>query len=260
MAKLRPIEFKQRNATNDQLEFRSEVSVSQDGTFSLTIPEGLTDSAAALVKLPCWRQQVTVNKAKVNWRIESKDLALAQNFIETTMKDYLAVDVTRELVILYRQHNDIAYYQDDLGGLHPNGQGVASGEWKGNLNTTERAPFFSIGLAAWVASKVTHTRGSSVKIVYERASPEDRDNHPLLARLDRFVGLTREVGRHQDSQQMPYSDEAAAFFIDAMFAMCRMAQKMDQFFGEPARLVKAIGQHQSQLEGPVARLLDVDLG
>lgn len=253
MAKLKSIAFKHRNATHDTMEFLSEATVGQDGTFALTIPDEMAESAGSLAKLVIWNK-VTVDKARVNWRVLSTDLAFAQAFIRAAMADHMQVVATRELVIRYRQANAIAYSEAPDGSLHPNGGFLTGSTWQGTLNATTGAALFSVGLAAWVAVKVTNTRGASVKVTYDRPTPEDQAAHPQIVVLNGFVGITK----NDPAREMPYSEEAAVFFTDALLAMCQMAKRMTRFFGEPEHLAQSIEQHRARLSNGKQGLLGLD--
>jgi hypothetical protein len=268
MAKLKPIEFHVKNKTDEVLKFRSEVSVNQDGIFALTVPEDLAASAQALRQSDRRWNLVEIHHAQINWRVQSADLALAQQFIKQAMANHLAVETEHELIIAYRQQNTVAYYEGHDGQIYGNGYeagstgGHAVGQWHGALNATAQAAHYSVGLAARVLLKTTYRRPAGVKVVYDRPRDEDEAAHPELKRLNAFVGLNfgRPGSEGKSFEEMPYSAAAVHFFTEAMTSMCAMARRMEQFFGQPAALEAAIAQQGLLLEGPsgsTPRLLSV---
>ena len=52
MAKLPSIEFKHANQTGEVMKFKAEVSITNDGTFSVTIPDELVETARANARRP----------------------------------------------------------------------------------------------------------------------------------------------------------------------------------------------------------------
>ncbi len=69
----------------------------------------------------------------------------------------------------------MCYVVDDQGAVYPNGYFVPkangserSSRHAGELHATNVAPLFSVGLSARVLDKVTYTRSTGSKVVYER--------------------------------------------------------------------------------------------
>jgi hypothetical protein len=249
MARLSPISFCHRSRTDERFEFKAETSVDQSGTFALVVPEALAATAQGLVQQPEWKGKgVHVVRAKVNWRVETTSLDLAKKFIEAAMADFMAVEVTEEMVIVYRQNSQYAAYRDETNGsLYPNGYCVENdGNWVGTLSGTTSAPQFSVGMAARAFRKITYTRPGSTKVVYERLTQAQEDAHPAADYLNRFVGLNLAPSGKGGHSEMPYSDAAAQFFTQSLLRLCELAQRLEYFFKQPEQLQAAIEHHMTE--------------
>lgn len=264
MANLKPIQFRSLAATGDVLEFKSQVSVDQDGVFSLTLPEELATAAYQRAGKKHDFGKISVGTAKVNLRVSGPNLQSCQGFIELVMADHLACEVKTERVIVYGTDIAVAYVKDEAGEFHPNGYWAPripgqSGEsrWKGSLNATNMAPAYRIGIVARVFDKKSYTRSTGTKVVYEWIHGDYRDQQEgeFLHRLNSFVGLDLHGGRldlemsikHGRLKDMPYTEAAAKFFYDTLLGLCMLADRMENFFGDTSLLTRAIEQQANLL-------------
>lgn len=164
------------------------------------------------------------------------------------MADYLKCEVTTERVIVYGQSLKVCYSKDGNGGIHANGyiceDANTNGDYGahgGELHATNAAPLYSVGLGAKIYDRVTYSRESGKSVVYR--SPEFSGSHlnhdSPGKKLNAFAGLGIDPKRG-GVQEMPYSDEAAMFFYDAMIAMCKLADQVNAFVGDKQSLMLAI--------------------
>lgn len=257
MAKLPSIEFKHANQTGEVMKFKAEVSITNDGTFSVTIPDELVETARANARRPGYPVEVTKPPRALQWRVSGKQLDDAKNFIAATMKDHLACDMKTERIIAYSYKLGVAFCYADDDSIHPNGtmaqkvsgaHGTGVGyQWEGELHATNTASQYLVGLAARAFDKVTYTRPSGKTIKYERVPVNHLSDELPLTRLNTFVGLSMKP---EYCEQMPYSDEAAVFFYDAMLAMCKLAHQVKSFIGDKEQLALAIASRVSMLPAP----------
>lgn len=262
MAKLPSIEFKHENQTGEVMHFRSEVSITNDGTFSVTIPDELLETARANARARQHAVEVTKPPTAKLWRVSGTQLDVIKRFVSAAVHDHLACEVTTERIIAYNHSLDVAFCYASDGSIHPNGymaQDAAGGsgnsgngyDWEGNLNATITASLFAVGIAGRVFDKVTYRRASGVRVKYERVvCPGFKFDTPTQ-RLNSFVGLSMKP---ENCEQMPYSDEAAEFFYDAMLAMCKLAHQVKVFIGDKENLERAIANRVSMLPAPKSAL------
>lgn len=126
MARLKPIPFKFMPPAGEPYAFTSDASVS-DGTgeFALTIPDELEDAANDVLRSHHDVYRVSLDRPRTHLRVTGATLEACKNFINHAGKDYVACEVTKELVIVYGVHNKVAYIKDKAGMLYPNGRYVA---------------------------------------------------------------------------------------------------------------------------------------
>jgi hypothetical protein len=262
MAKLTPITFKVKNETGETMEFKSDVSLTIDGTFNVTIPDELVESIGARVGNRRAGFDVELSKPATarQWRASGKRLDDVKSFIYAAMKDHLRCEVTTERIIAYGHRLKVSYARAIDGTFHTNGytaqeaigkSGAGNGEgykWGGELNATEHAALYSVGLGARIFDKLTYRRPSGTIVKYQKPADFDpwRGASPG-ERLNGFIGISIDP---EYSEQMPYTEEAAAFFYDAMMAMCRLADQVGAFLGDKQSLQLAIERRAGLLPAP----------
>lgn len=249
MAKIKTQQFSAKGLSGEVLTFGSAISVDSHGLFSATIPEELAQSAKQLANTSDWKTEVRVSKAVANHRVEGSRLDRIESFIRDAMKNHLVVDEKRELVILYRHRNMTTFSRAADGGIHPNGHFAGKdAEWAGNpsIHATSLPDIFSIGVNACVREKITYTRPSGSKIVYERP-PGDHFARDAIQRLNGFCVASLD-GHATGVCQMTYSTKAADFFTDMMLALCRLGEQFDQFVGDKDQLAIAIERGTSMID------------
>lgn len=266
MAKLAPITFNSKSETDEVIEFKSEVTVSQSGEFALTIPDYLEDVALARLKTGrplreitpslhgqnVWadagsRYAVNVERPKLHVRVIGKNMETCCLFIKQVCRDFLACDVKTERVILYATNITVYCFKGEDGNLYANGYDAGrsqkcdpqkAGQWAKigqNINNNNSTEFYNIGIVARVMNKVTYVRSSGSKIEYTRCAVEDYKAEPYLCKLNSFCHIS--IPYESRMEQMPYTEDAAQFFYDTMIGMCRLAERIDSFFKDKEALV-----------------------
>lgn len=249
MARLKPIPFKFKPLAGEPYAFTSDASVN-DGTgeFALTIPGELEDAANDVLRSHNDVYRVNMDRPRTHLRVTGATLEACKNFINHAGNDYVACEVTKELVIVYGVFNRVCYIKDEAGILYPNGRYVADYDknikagnlnWMGELNgSSEAAPYYQIGFIARVVQMTTYKRPSGVRRVFERHIEDDDET--WAGRLNAFIGLSLDYRPMDRMQRIPYSDEAAKFFCEVMQTMCQLADRISGFFDDKERLMLAI--------------------
>lgn len=262
MAKLKSIEFKRTAATGEVLSFVAPAMVSNAGEFSLGIPQDVASTAQHVLdkrvyggaRNPSWHTRVRLTQSADVWWVKGSTLEHCKDFVEAVIAERLASQKVRELVLVYATEGKVAYVKDDRGQLYPNGYACSEAyhsnraRWHGTLHATRTARHYQVGLVARVLEKTTYTRGADSSVKY--AFVNDADLGPAGRRLNSWVGVElspEDQPRINEMRQMPYTEEAAAFFYDAMHAMCTLADRLESFFGSEEVVQKAIQERQPAL-------------
>ncbi len=248
MAKLPITKFSFDSDNGEKMEFASETNVSTDGEFYLSVPKELEDAGKAILKAepkeyPCtfcgYRQ-----RSEKLW-VSGPNLDVCKQLIADAAKDYLKCEVVTERVIIYGAQIRVAVWKDDEGNYHPNGYHGMTGGWlKGHpgefdIHATNRTQFYTVGLAARVADKITYTRPSGKKTVYKLINVH-METGTYLDKLNSFCALNIDLPGKGNMKEMPYSEKAARFFYEAMLGLCVMADKISMFLNDEERLQMAI--------------------
>lgn len=266
-------EFKHTAKSGETMQFKAAITVDSHGEFAVNISEELAQSARALLKQPAWAGHVIVDKARVHWRVQGRVLGEVERFVEESMKEHLAVEEKRELVIRYRYQNHTSFARAADGGKHPNGHWAEkdgecdstgrSWAWAGNPNicSNNRPTLFGVAVVARVYQKVSYLRPGSTKVIYTDELPGSHWDLNPMRRLNDFLvsepdcrndngGFYGSKGSSGLLQEMPYSDAAATFFADLMIAMCNLGEQLDAFVGDREQLQLAIERGSSLLPAP----------
>lgn len=254
MAKLKPFKLYSKNFTEgpvvDEQEFVFECSVTPEGRFRVKIPTELTIAVNESLITGC-----RVEKLQVYFYVTGDNLDLCKRVIENGVRNYLSVVNEEELVILYGYIVDTAYAIGADGSKHPNGY-VAEKEtgkfinWAGNLSLSSlwKCKFYSVGLNASVQKKSTYRRANGVTVSYEKARIPDTDRNLFSYKLNAFSSIRDLNSMSFDDaspaggvKEMPYTEEAAKFFYEAMMSLCDLSERIEKVLGQPpSELAKGI--------------------
>ena len=254
---MKPIDIGFRcKKTDEKVEFKSVVSVDSQGVFHCTIPAFLAESAQLLIDQRREKKglrDIFLTQPRENWRVSSAVLLAAVDFMRAACEEYLNVETTVELLIVYKTVTNCRFCVGLDGKIYPHGHlaNEASGgyEWFENDGirfSSEIHETYNVGLNAAVVEKVTHRRQAGDKIVYRQ--PEGEGNTNLgdgyilnnWGKLKQFDYGSR-VSRLDDGfKEMPYTPKAELFFHEMLKTMCNMALKFDEFFGKEENILKAI--------------------
>jgi hypothetical protein len=220
--------------------YKATTTVTKEGKFSVELDERLAEIADRLHKTSTG---IGIDYGyKKHW-VKSQKLADAAAFIRLCAEDFLKCEVTTKRVIVYGHILNIHFWKDENGEVHPNGckqdGGTLKGGWfKGSreLTSTEEREFYTVGFAARVMDKITYhrTSGDTLKYEYVRKSDDECTNL-----LNSFVRLTVDPTMEQ-YKEMPYSPEATKFFYGVIINMCKLADQLQTFFGDDAKVLQAI--------------------
>lgn len=241
--KVRP----EKHVGGHAFEFKTEISVDKGGVFCFIIPDELYKTATANMGKEGFKD-ISVGKLIKNYCVWAKSKDSGVNFIRLAAMDYIRVEVTREQVIVYKTHANLSYYKLKDGRIVPNGgwdtDYPRGGEWGGRGEESygfNSGPSFTVGLMAAVYTKVTAHRESGDQVTWERAGENchsEPDNY--LDKLNSFVRVGIKTNCLNEMSQIPYTEDAAKFFYEAMLSMCKLADRIESFFGDETRVIRAI--------------------
>lgn len=236
--------------------FKTDINVDKSGTFCFTIPAELEKTA--LVNAHKYKSdRISTGKLIKNYCIWSNSRNAGIEFLKVLAADYIECEVVREQVIVYKTTANLSYYKLADGTIVPNGGydkdypkgGTWGGEGQEMINL-HSGPSFTIGLVAAVYTKITSRRGSGDQITWERTGENCHgipDNY--LDKLNSFIRVGIRHYQLNQMSQIPYTEEAAKFFYEAMLSMCKLSDRIDTFFGNTENVQKAIESRSSHLLG-----------
>jgi len=235
--------------SGEEFSYSAAASVSKDGgVFWVELHPALTNIAEKLTHTEKWRyQNIGFKHSHGRLKLECRDLSKGQQFLCTCAADYLSVETTTQRVIVYGQQTAVAFWQGEDQKIYPSGAYKVNGTWRkfqdGLLEGNDHTNFYTLGVSAVVFDKVTSHRPSGDTVHYERVRIDLDDANTQAEKdicwLNGFVRLSIDP---EDSQfkQMPYTPEAASFFLQLMLQICRMADSMEKFLTDDRILQLAI--------------------
>ncbi|KKK87775.1 hypothetical protein LCGC14_2749870 [marine sediment metagenome] len=272
MADLPQVKFHHKTENGEEREVVSKVTVTQDGTFHMTVPDDLVDSIKP--HLPkdyytdCVRRKVKKDPllpgglrrsgTKITHRVSGPSLDDCKRAIKAGLRDWLKCEVTEEIVIRYGRRTKTTYWKMTDGTIYANGTDCENdpnyltdgpqhdprnGGWHGKLDATTHNAGYMVSLFASIHKKTTYTRCSVVEHKYSRPDFSNFSHETWGERLNCFVGLAEDGGWMQDGiecEEMPYTEESAKFFYEMLIGMCAFSDKIEAFFEDPANVIKAI--------------------
>lgn len=247
--------FKHQNDAGEQMVFDAQVAVDQKGTFSIQLPDELEATARD--------RGLTIDRPAKNLFARGNNLDDLKKAVAEAVKAHLTTEQHRIPVILYSTDIVVSYWKCEDGSAHSNGSDAQNaadspGAWAtaGTAHAGSAKSHYRVGICAQVVDKVEHYRnGQLIKTTYDRC---DTGHFKPIAgmdwahRLNGFVGLQIDynaAGRRY--HEIPYSEDAARFFHDALISLCRLGDRISEFFGDEGRLAKAISSQTPLLGNEV---------
>jgi len=246
MPKFKTITLKRSNKAGEEYSEKFEIHVDPDGYFYTAPSEEVLEAAQSLTMRHAAYLKTPRRNARC--RLVCPTYEGLEETLKEAIDEMLAVEVMTERVIVYERQADVSVWQDTDGSIHANGylgndRGEKGGGWNdcgANIHAGNAPKYFSIGLTARVLDKITYRRPNSERVEFKR--PEWGHSHLSFptwgAKLNGFVvGLPDKPER---LESMPYTEEAAKFFYDAMIGIASMGIRLHEFFADEARVQRAI--------------------
>lgn len=268
MPKLKDLVIRHQNKAGDVYEYKSPCNVSTEGQFTVNLPDDLEEIIGTFTvhnrECPIPEKfDVRVYTHQHKWRVSSSTLEGIQKYIRKLIELKMECVKIIERVIVYRHQADYCIWVAPDGSLHPNGSlsvgmkkaapDMVKGKWMGTLNGSmgmHKPSVYSVGIGAKVFDKVTYRSPAGGKdrheyiLVQEDVIQDEGIESTYLHKLNAMIGTS--IG-HEDrfssshgAEEMPYSEDAAQFFYDAIIAINGIAMKMDTFFQDKVNIKKAI--------------------
>lgn len=220
--------------------------------------------SAAIEDKPAGFQEFCVGKLKQDQHSYSRsgnvlapiapDMASLERLLERLCEEWVKSSTRTEVVILYRFNGAAKAFIGASGKAYSNGyyakyfkddDGAKGFESIGGTDGSYGAKQWFIGLNAHVCVKTIVTRGGVESVSYEHAStPDWADCSDPINALNSLVGLIPVYNAFSmydgGFSEIPYSDDAARFFADAMLSLAGLALKIDRLFGDKEALAAAI--------------------
>lgn len=244
----------------ERYTYKAVVKVTSQGEFAIEIPDELIPACEELAKSEA---RVEVIKGKNTTAVHSHDKTLAVALIEKAIRIYATADVSTEIVIVYAHDSEGGYVVGPNGEIAPDGYDVdanfpktkktnaslrAGWRWSGEKhNHFGTESVFKFGIGAEVYKKTTMKRKTGTSVKYELywgegASHFDRETY--CQRLNSFeisFGLSNHGNlEYSHHKEIPYTEEGAKFFFEAMIALCSISERVQAFFADSKSLQKAI--------------------
>lgn len=266
MAKLQGRKFHFVADSGEELSFESDVSVNNDGVFSVTIPEELQDSCTVVINddlIPemNYRSCTTGRRTRSSKTVvTSRSMEQCCKIISVAAKHYLKCETKTERVIVYGMEMQLAAWKDENGDYKPNGYckgDTRSGKWLGGkgaecfcVNANHQTEFYKVGIIAYVCDKTTYMRQNHTRTVYEKVQVHFTKDDSWLEKLNSFVGIQyRDPSPYNNIKEIPYSEAAARFFYDAMIGLCALADRVFNFLNDEKKLIGVIADSNRLLPG-----------
>lgn len=264
MPKIKTHHFKATNKAGQEIEFDSDVSVDNNGVFAVVIPDLYQIDIEANLLKGC-----ALRRPRKYFRVESKSLDDAVESVYEGLKSLLNTKETHELVIRYKYVTECHYakhvengklYSNCGLGMAENGQTTDFGgrivNWVENGAERNRMSFnspepYTISIQAQVLRKTTYASKSNQRVEYFRTHQSyDGTINGEKSELGEFgtkLNGFNNTNLSQVDEEIPYTEDAAKFFHDAMLAICGISDKLSMFFADKENVIMAIENQTTML-------------
>jgi hypothetical protein len=247
-----------------------ETSVFANGNFVMEVPEDQVPIMLKIVKDGGIRNE-RIGYEKSNRSGKHQFIATQLTLLEMLAKRYAEWKVTgrkeKESRIYYRTKTFANYWLRNDGGIQPNGYdengrpaAEGSGQWamhKERRSHFDKSGVYDVGIGAVVCDRVTTTANTGdISISFERFEAADgtwakKLNSWTHVNLWPGSNSITDAEENKSMHWLPYTEEHARFFHEAMLAVCKIAQRFDEFFGDkPADLLESISKGAKLLAAP----------
>ena len=242
MAKLAPYELFLQSDIEEKFKFIFDVRVTSDGIFHFEIPDELKDTVENAIS----NQKVDYDLLVIigilkngKYAISHKEYNACKKIVDIAGQEYVKSESKEEIVICYGIDSKVTYFKSNDGEIFSNGQ-LAEGRWLGKVNDcgVNQVSFYSVGLVAICFLKTTYNRSSGSKVKYSKYDGDIIGEYGN--RLNNFVGIKLNDCSLRNLSELPYTEEAAKFFYEMMIGICRLADRMGEFFGDKEKIIQAI--------------------
>lgn len=238
------------NEAGEKVSYTQVTSVDGTGTFSVTYPKEYDPCVLRIAS----SRGLSCRSGKVNNAVVGTNMRDCQKAIADGIRMHISVVTTEETIIRYKHSCLFSAWMDQEGELWPNGTFDSNqdrGGWVrgGNTHATSHSDQHTFGLGAGIYTKITHTRGDVVSHQYEKL----RRTHIGLDSIGKYGSLLAGFNNmgvpERDSKEMPYTEDTAKFFYNALMGIAAMAIKFNEFFGDDDNVIKAIEAGNTPLIG-----------
>ncbi len=257
------------DVSGDTYSYKSVVSVTSKGQFAIRIPDELVPACEELAKS---EPSISVTKGKTGVAVYSFDKTIAVGLIERAIRVYAKAETTTEIVIVYAHDSEGRYVVGPKGEIATDGYDADENYGRAKTKLSERmadgwkwsdkdhnhfgcCSVMKFGIGAQVYQKTTIKRSTGTTIKYDLywgKGGSNFDRKTYCQRLNSFAisfglsnGYRDDGSRHNE---IPYTEEGARFFFEAMVGLCSLNERVKNFFGDSKGLQLAI-------EAKTARLL-----
>lgn len=257
MPKLKPITVHamDKSLERPHVSLTCDMFLTFDGKFQVEVPDYLRDHVMQAAK----KTSLPRNKAQ-KYVLETPTLSEAADLIGVAWRAYHNPDEKVETVILYIIDHTVDAWQLSDGTIIPNGSHAPKvmqpghnyqspdGYWLPNPRSgnMDSKPGYAVQIGAHIMEKVTITLNENSRVVYRRPS-DSRKLGPQGQTLCEWAKIWLVGVR--GAEEMPYTEEAAAFFNSCLFSMANMAVRLLEL-RKPETLQLAISQGVALLPAP----------
>jgi hypothetical protein len=271
----------------DNFTYKADVTVNSKGEFSISIPANLAPACEELAEKQEWNN-VTVHEGRTDgqgngkWVVRANDKTRAVALVSAAARIWAKAETTTEYVIVYAHDAEGRYMVGPNGevatdlydidkNFYPNTSRKSPTEYRQGWQWSEskRNHFgekttFKFGIGAKVYEKITTKRSTGTTIRYElwyggengEKCDEDCNDHfarrtyaQRLNSLDLHFSIGTDYANGDKYPEIPYTEEAARFFFEAIMSLCSISERIKNFFGDRTMLQKAIESRASLMLG-----------
>lgn len=224
--------------------FKIKINVDVRGDFYCLIPDYLSVAVQGIKNL---------HTRDSNLKVFSDTLQHLLRGLHEAYRLYLKPDIKKEYVIQYYIASRVHFAEDKDGNIFPNAR-YENTQWAGQDGRYEETAWsafntyygYSLSIGAEAKIKTTETFGTATKVTYSTYSKDG--NHATPDNPATLLNSWCHTELPEDPKEIPYTDEAAAFFYNLMMGMAKLAQQIQAHTFDQDNLLALINSGVNLLE------------
>lgn len=221
--------------------YATQIRVSTEGEFSIEIIDTKLASELGAEKGPYGKGNLTIRDFSIVYT--GTELARLKSQIKEDIENLVEITETTDYILTFKFSSHSNYWKNGHGEIRPP-VGHSREEGDQYFSGTERGMFgasrcFDIGIRASCLRRKKYTSGKGEKIEYTNRLTDSEVGY-YAKQLNEFCIELVPSEHDQTIKVIPYTEDAARFFVDLIFGICHLTDQFNSYFSDAEKVTELI--------------------